>query len=190
MNGYGLGDTIKIFFSLIYTKLFWKHARLVRLPIMARNRNKIRISEGFTSGTNCRLNPGVNGYITFGKNFTMGDQCQIEAMKSVTFGDDVLLASKVFVGDSSHGIYSGAEQSSPDEVPNKRVITAKPITIGDRVWIGNSVTILGGVVIGNGAVIGANAVVTADVPENSIVVGCPARVIKKFNRETNIWERV
>ena len=122
MNGYGFGDTIKNAFYLLYTRAFWKKARLVRMPINARNRKNIIFSEGFTCGKNCRINPGRDGIVQIGTNFVMGDQCQIEAMKEVVIGNDVLLASKVFIGDSSHGSYKGQKQSSPDEAPNKRSI--------------------------------------------------------------------
>lgn len=54
----------------------------------------------------------------------------------------------------------------------------KPITVGDDVYIGNNVIILPGVKIGNRVVIGAGAIVTKDIPDNSLVVGVPARVIK------------
>jgi len=54
----------------------------------------------------------------------------------------------------------------------------KPITVGDDVYIGNNVTILPGVTIGNKVIIGAGAVVTHDIPNNSVAVGVPARVIK------------
>ncbi|HNX14714.1 MAG TPA: DapH/DapD/GlmU-related protein [Oscillospiraceae bacterium] len=54
----------------------------------------------------------------------------------------------------------------------------KPITVGDSVYIGNNVIILPGVTIGNNVVIGAGAVVTKNIPDNSVAVGVPARVIK------------
>ena len=56
--------------------------------------------------------------------------------------------------------------------------TYAPVTIKDNVWIGAKATILSGVTIGTGAIVGAGAVVTKDVPENSIVAGVPARIIK------------
>lgn len=54
----------------------------------------------------------------------------------------------------------------------------KPIIIGDDVYIGNDVTILPGVIIGNNVVIGAGAIVTKNIPDNSVAVGVPAKVIK------------
>ena len=68
-----------------------------------------------------------------------------------------------------------------DERPEYRQnIYPKSIKIGDNVWIGSNATILQGVTIRNGAIIGANAVVTKNVPENTIVAGVPARVIRKI----------
>ena len=56
----------------------------------------------------------------------------------------------------------------------------KPIHVGDGCWIGTRVTLLGGVRVGQGSVIAAGAVVTKDVPENSLVGGVPARLIRNF----------
>ena len=54
----------------------------------------------------------------------------------------------------------------------------KPIVVGDNVYIGNNVIILPGVTIGSNVVIGAGAIVSRDIPDNSVAVGVPARVIK------------
>ena len=56
----------------------------------------------------------------------------------------------------------------------------KPIRIGKSVWIGSNATILPGVTIGNGAIVAAGAVVTKDVPENTIVGGVPAKIIRRI----------
>ncbi len=187
MLGYSFGDSVRNIFSYLYTKLVWRGARLVRLPLSLRNRKNISYGKGFTCGVNCRLNPGPNGQICIGSGFVMGDNCQIEAMDSVTIGDNVLLASRVYIGDSNHGRYSGAGQSSPDIAPNVREIVSRPISIGNNVWIGNGVCILSGVSIGDGTIVGANAVVSESIPKNSIAVGVPARVIKTFDSETQEW---
>ena len=62
------------------------------------------------------------------------------------------------------------------KVPDLEI--TKPITIGDNVYIGNNVIVLPGVTIGNNTVIGAGAIVSRDIPDNSVAVGVPARVIK------------
>lgn len=60
---------------------------------------------------------------------------------------------------------------------------AKPIVIEDDVWVGGRAVVLGGVCIGEGAVVGAGSVVTKDVPPFSIVVGNPARVLRKIEKD-------
>ena len=60
---------------------------------------------------------------------------------------------------------------------------AKPVKIGNDVWIGGNVTILPGVTIGNNVVVAAGAVVTKDVPDNCVVGGVPARVIKAIEND-------
>jgi lipopolysaccharide O-acetyltransferase len=189
MNGYSFGDTVKNSISLIYTKILWNKARLVRLPIHVRNKKNIKFKNGFTCGVGNRINIGKNGKLLIGKNFVMGDYNQIEAIESVTIGDDVLLGSKIFIGDSCHGKYNGDNQSVPTEEPNKRVVTTQPIVIGDRVWIGNGAYILGGVHIGNNVIIGCCGGVFHDIESDCMVAGIPARVIKKYNYETCRWER-
>ena len=58
---------------------------------------------------------------------------------------------------------------------------AKEVRIGDDVWIGGNCTILPGVTIGNRVVVAAGAVVTKDIPDDSLVAGVPAKVIRKLN---------
>lgn len=74
--------------------------------------------------------------------------------------------------------------------PNQRPLVASPLTIENNVWIGEGVSVLPGTKIGEGSIIGANAVVSKDIPPLSVAAGIPAKVIKRFNPEKNIWEKV
>lgn len=72
----------------------------------------------------------------------------------------------------------------------KELLTTGAINIGNGCWLGQNVVVLPGVTIGERSIIGANAVVSNDIPPYSIAVGMPAKVIKRFNLDTNNWEKV
>ena len=191
---YSIGEMIKNAISLIYTKIFYNGARLVRLPIYVRgDKNLLKYGRGFTTGYRCRIdlpkqNETNQPTLEIGENCVIGDNCHIAAHKKVKIGNNVLIASNVFITDLDHGCYSGEKSSNPEEIPNKRKLYTKPIEIEYNVWIGEKVSILSGVKISKGVVIGANAVVTRDIPPYSIAVGNPAKVIKQYNLKTKQWE--
>ena len=113
------------------------------------------------------LEMGVNSFINY--------DCIMLNNAMVKLGDNVLVGPKVSFYTAMHPI--DAKQRE------QWLIYAKPITVEDNVWIGGSATILGGVTIGKNAIVGAGAVVTKDVEPNTIVVGNPARVLRKITAE-------
>ncbi len=124
-------------------------------------------------------------------NVSAVDFVHIAATNYVEIGNNVLLASRVYISDHNHGIYKGENQSDPDQPPGNHLLDSEQkVIIGDNVWIGQQVSILPGVNIGKGSVIGANSVVTGNIPPYSLAVGAPARVIKIFNREQKQWINV
>lgn len=191
---YGIFGSVYLAICLVRSKFVFGNARLIRFPIDLRNKKAIKVGKGFTTGRGCRLE--VEGEITnkpkllIGENFQMNDYCHITAAESVIIGDNVLLASKVYISDVSHGKYGGNGQSAPSKLPVDRKLNANPVVIEDSVWLGDGVCVLPGVTIGECAVIGANAVVTTSIPANTIAVGIPARPIKKYNFESKEWERI
>ena len=125
-----------------------------------------------------------------GKNCQFGDNTHIVALKSVHIGENVLIASKVFISDTSHGSYTENGGSDPMIEPVKRKLVSCPVKIGDNVWIGENAVILSGVTIGNGSVIGANSVVTKDIEKCSVACGIPARIIKRWKNDSEEWHSV
>ncbi|WP_336175306.1 CatB-related O-acetyltransferase [Acinetobacter ursingii] len=114
-------------------------------------------------------------------NSTLGRYCYIGKNVSITktdIGSYTSIANNVSIGQGEHKI----DEISTSSIFYKNEyeqLTAEDCKIGSDVWIGAGVVVLRGVTIGNGAIIGANAVVTKDIPEFSIAVGVPARVIRK-----------
>ena len=113
------------------------------------------------------------GYnIEIGKNFYSNHNLTILDANKVEFGDNV------FIGPNC-GFYT-AGHPLDYKTRNKGLEYAKPIKVGNNVWFGGNVTVLPGVEIGDNSVIGAGSVVTKDIPENSIAVGNPCKVIKRI----------
>ena len=195
MQRYGFFGVIKLTLDYIFTRLFYPNARLIRLPIYVRGKSAIKLGNGLTTGVNVRLDAfqSIAGQpiLCIGCNVQINDSVHIAAIKQVSIGDNVLIASRVFISDHNHGDYQAQDLlSSPDIPPAKRPLTYRPVCIGNNVWLGEQVCILPGVSIGDGSIIGANSVVTHDIPPNSIAAGNPARVIRFYDEIEKIWRRV
>jgi lipopolysaccharide O-acetyltransferase len=177
---------------IVWTRLFFRPCRLVRLPIAVRGKQNIMFGEGFVCGFMVRLDAfGGPACISFGKNVELNDFVHIGSIGNITIGDEVMIASRVFITDHDHGIYAGdGNHSDPATTPRSRQEVSRAVTIGDRVWIGENVSILPGTQIGNGAIIGANSVVKGIIPASTIAIGIPARVIKRYDDATGQWLKV
>ncbi len=122
--------------------------------------------------------------LTIDKKTTIADHIHIIALKSILIEKNVLIASKVYITDNLHE-YKDITMPIKDQ-PLKYTGN---VIIGEESWIGENVCIIGAK-IGKHCVIGANSVVTKDIPDYSVAVGVPAKIIKKYNFETGKWEKV
>jgi acetyltransferase-like isoleucine patch superfamily enzyme len=151
----------------------------------------ISFGEAFTCGVACRLEVyminKVKPNMSFGKNVGIGDYVHIGCIENVSIGDNVLMASKIFISDHSHGIYNGNNATSPLTPPSARMLYSAPVILENDVWIGESVVILKGVTIGKGSIIGASSLVTHSIPPFSLAYGTPAVVRKKYCFNKNKW---
>ncbi|OPB98804.1 acetyltransferase [Elizabethkingia meningoseptica] len=124
------------------------------------------IDESVAVFTPLYLNYGKN--IKIGKNVFINFDCVFLDLGGITIEDNVLIAPKVSLLSEGH----------PLEPETRHALVPKPIHIKKNAWIGAGATILQGVTIGENAVIASGAVVSKDVPDNVIVGGIPAKIIK------------
>lgn len=111
----------------------------------------------------------------FGRNLRLGRRifinsgCHFQDQGGITIGDDTLIGHCCVITTLNH-----------DVNPARRAdMLPAPVTIGRGVWFGANVTVLPGVTVGDGAVVGAGALLTRDVPDHTIVIGAPARVVRE-----------
>ena len=141
---------------------------------------------GQTKGAFCIVAPFWCDYgynIEIGENFFANHNTVILDGGKVTFGDNVFIGPNCGIHTAGHPI--------DFERRNMGLEYAYPITVGDNVWIGAGVQIMPGITIGSNVVIGAGSIVTKDIPDNSVAVGNPCRVIREITEEDRekSWER-
>jgi acetyltransferase-like isoleucine patch superfamily enzyme len=143
--------------------------------------NKFELGTDSTIEDFSALNNGVGSVI-------IGDRTKIGLSNTiigpVTIGNDIRLAQNITLSGLNH---TYQDVTLPIHAQG---VSTSPIVIEDETWIGANVVVVAGVTIGKHCIIAAGSVVTKDVPSYSVAAGNPARVLKKYNPETKIWEKV
>jgi len=120
--------------------------------------------------------------IHVGCNFIANYNVTILDIAPVRIGDYAMIGPNTLITTVNHPLSAKGRR--------ERIAQAKPVSIGDDVWIGGNCVILPGVTIGNNVVVAAGAVVTADVPDNCIVAGVPARKIRDLEMDVTYHQEV
>ncbi|HXH18394.1 MAG TPA: acyltransferase [Chitinophagales bacterium] len=173
----------------LWVKLFlnpFKHKRGKNSLIRPRTRMDVLPFNDFVLGDDSTIedfatvNNGV-GHVRIGSRTRIGISCVL--IGPVTIGDDVMLAQNIVISGLNHPY---EDISIP--ISRQKVIT-REIKVEDEVWIGSNSVLTAGVTIGKHSVVAAGSVVTKDVPAYSVAAGNPARIIKRYNFDTQTWEK-
>jgi len=120
------------------------------------------------------------GHIDIGDNCLICPGVRIDSASQVTIEDNCMLAAGTYITDADwHDIYDRT----------LTIGTTAAVTLKENAWIGDGATVCKGVTVGRNSIVGAGAVVTADVPDNVIAAGNPARVVKPLDPERQITSR-
>ena len=146
------------------------------------NEGYIHIGERTMFGPQATLSAGMvpgqsmisDPVISIGDRCLFGKGSGIVGHLGITIGDDVWTGHHVYITDQNHGYEDLTRPVSQQVMPER------PVTIGEGSWLGHGTVVLPGASIGRHVVIGANSVVTGHIPDYSVAVGSPARVIKRI----------
>ena len=174
----------------LWVRLFvnpFKHKRGKASIIRSSNRMDVFPFNNFELGKKSiieqfsTINNGV-GDVIIGNKTIIGIGCTI--IGPVLIGDNVMLAQNIVISGLNHGY------EMIDIPPSEQKAITKQIIIQDNVWIGANCVVTAGVNIGKHSIIGAGSIVTKSVPDYCVALGNPAKIIKKYNFENSLWERV
>jgi acetyltransferase-like isoleucine patch superfamily enzyme len=121
--------------------------------------------------------------MVIGHGCAIGHFNHISCVDRVYIEEKVLTADGVFIADHGHHY---EDPTMP--IVDQGVVSRGPVVIGRGSWLGENVAVIS-CKIGRNCVIGANSVVLDDIPDYSVAVGAPARVVRRFNPRNNSWER-
>ncbi|HEL7629297.1 TPA: acyltransferase [Stenotrophomonas maltophilia] len=141
-------------------------------------------------GKKVRIFPGMraecfeNGLLTVGDDVSIGQNFHIICSSQLSIGSGCLISSGVFVTDTDHQY---EDISTPVA---HQPVTVRATSIGENCFLGVGARIQAGTTLGKGCVVGANAVVRGSFPPYSVLVGAPARAVRRYDPQDAVWNRV
>lgn len=137
--------------------------------------HNVSVSDNVVIGSDAYINPVKEGIISIGSGSNIGRRVTLSALKKITIGKNCLFGYNVSVLDHDHDVMK-------KNIPSSKSPLGKPeeVVVGDDSFIGAHSFILKGVRLGKHCVVGAGSVVTKSFPSYSVIVGNPARLIRKL----------
>lgn len=122
-------------------------------------------------GDGCKVR-AHEGVIEIGAKSVLGQECTLSCYQHISIGRECIIADRVMMIDFDHGT------AEVERAIREQGIYKRDVRVGHNVWIGYGASVLRGVTVGDNTVVGTSAVVTRDVPDNAVVGGAPARVLR------------
>ena len=173
-----------VFYSLRFKKIGMPS--YIGKPTYIQNAKRISI------GKKCRIYPGIRAEIVdkdselvIGNNVSIGQNFHVVSFNDkLKIGDDVTVSGNVLITNCDHSYEKVGVHILEQELIGKKT------AIGDGCFIGYGAVIQAGTILGKQCVVGANAVVRGNFPDYSVIVGAPARIVKRFDPVSGLWKKL
>ena len=171
------------FIALCYAPFFKRFAfpSHIGIPLITYGLNGVTIKKRVRIMPGLRIETHKNGSICFENNVSIGQNFHITSAGNLIIGSDTTISGNVFITNIDHDY-----QEIGKHILDQQMIV-KETRIGKNCFIGYGAAIQAGTVLGAQCVIGANSVVRGVFPDYCVIVGVPAKVVKRFNSESKEW---
>ncbi|AZA53587.1 acyltransferase [Chryseobacterium sp. G0201] len=179
----------KIFWALravVYAPFFGKFGfpGYLGKPLFLMGIKKVFIGKKVRIFPHLRLEVHRSGTIHIKDDVVISQNVHITSAGNLMIGKSSLILANVFITNIDHDY----EEIGKHVVKQEYLV--KDTIIGENCYIGMGSAIMAGTILGKQCVVGANSVVRGEFPDYCVIVGAPARIVKKFNPETQKWEKV
>lgn len=147
--------------------------------------------KGISIGKNTRIFPGIRIEAIGTGKISIGDNCAIEQNvhiiskeNGLSIGKNTTISANVFISNVDHE-YKDVNKSVMDQP-----LIEKQTKIGESCFIGFGASILPGTKLGNHCIVGSNAVVKGKYPNNCVIAGTPAKIVKQYDEENGAWIKI
>ncbi len=172
---------ITIFYSFFFKKFsFPSH---IGVPIFTHGLSRVVVNKRVRIFPGLRIETHYQGTITFEEGVSIGQNFHITSAGNLVIGKNTTISGNVFITNIDHEY-----QNIGEHILDQKMIV-KETVIGENCFLGFGVAIQAGTVLGKQCVIGASSVVRGTFPDYSVIVGIPAKVIKRYNPLTATWEK-
>lgn len=182
---------LKYIYKLKAKKYFRKFKSKIGKIVSIKNFDCILLEDNVFVNDYCKIdvikNFAGNSFdpkIIIEKNVIIGSFFVTYVTDKLKIGSETILAHNVTILTENHGMNTESEKPY-----HAQPLISKEVEIGKNCWIGCNVTICPGVHLGNNVIVGANSLVNKSFPDNVMIAGVPAKIIKKYNFEKHSWEK-